>query len=97
MLLDKERVYKSNAKGEPCSFDFGVESRSMLEILSGKFEPSGLLPFQMPIDMKTVELQKEDVSRDMIPYVDSKGNKYDFAFGMNWSGVINDKRVKKYK
>jgi len=77
--------------------DFGVESRSMLEILSGKFEPSGLLPFQMPIDMKTVELQKEDVSRDMIPYVDSKGNKYDFAFGMNWSGVINDKRVKKYK
>ena len=77
--------------------DFGVESRSMLELLSGKFEPSGLLPFQMPIDMKTVELQKEDIPRDMIPYIDSKGNEYDFAYGMNWKGVINDKRVKKYK
>ena len=77
--------------------DFGVESKSMLELLSGKFEPSGLLPFQMPIDMKTVELQKEDIPRDMIPYIDSKGNEYDFAYGMNWKGVINDKRVKKYK
>ena len=77
--------------------DFGVESRSMLDLLSGKFEPSGLLPFQMPIDMKTVELQKEDIPRDMIPYIDSKGNEYDFAYGMNWKGVINDKRVKKYK
>ena len=77
--------------------DFGVESRSMLELLSGKFEPSGLLPFQMPIDMKSVELQKEDIPRDMIPYIDSKGNEYDFAYGMNWKGVINDKRVKKYK
>lgn len=31
MLLDKERVYKSNAKGEPYSFDFGVESIGFLE------------------------------------------------------------------
>jgi DNA-directed RNA polymerase II subunit RPB3 len=31
MLLDKERVYKSNANGEPCSFDFGVESIGFLE------------------------------------------------------------------
>ena len=28
---------------------------------------------------------------------DKNGNKYDFAFGMNWSGVIKDHRVKKYK
>ena len=34
---------------------------------------------------------------DMIPYLDACGNRYDFAFGMNWSGVINDARVKKYK
>jgi beta-glucosidase len=33
----------------------------------------------------------------MIPYIDSKGNEYDFAYGMNWKGVINDKRVEKYK
>ena len=28
---------------------------------------------------------------------DADGNIYDFAFGMNWSGVINDERVKKYR
>jgi beta-glucosidase len=33
----------------------------------------------------------------MIPYLDACGNRYDFAFGMNWAGVINDARVKKYK
>jgi beta-glucosidase len=30
-------------------------------------------------------------------YVDSEGNTYDFAFGMNWQGVINDARVVRYK
>ena len=38
----------------------------------------------------------EDVPRDMECHVDSDGNTYDFAFGMNWSGVINDERVAKY-
>ena len=30
-------------------------------------------------------------------YRDADGPDYDFAFGMNWSGVISDERVKKYK
>ena len=30
-------------------------------------------------------------------WVDADGNAYDFAFGLNWSGVINDDRVKRYK
>lgn len=29
-------------------------------------------------------------------YVDANGNTYDFAFGLNWAGVINDERVEKY-
>ena len=52
---------------------------------------------QQPRDMVTVEEQKEDVPRDMIPYTDSAGNAYDFAFGLNWKGVINDSRTAKYK
>lgn len=75
----------------------GVQSQAILDIVSGAFEPSALLPFQMPVDMKTVEEQKEDVPRDMKCYTDADGNTYDFAFGLNWSGVINDARVKKYK
>jgi len=68
-----------------------------MDIITGAAEPSALLPCQMPADMKTVEEQSEDVPRDMKCYVDSEGNTYDFAFGLNWQGVINDARVAKYK
>lgn len=66
------------------------------EIILGKTEPNGLLVFQQPKDMAAVEAQQEDVPRDLECYVDANGNTYDFAFGMNWSGVIDDERVEKY-
>jgi beta-glucosidase len=47
--------------------------------------------------MKTVEEQYEDVPRDMECYSDAEGMVYDFAFGLNWQGVINDERVAHYK
>lgn len=75
----------------------GVQDEALLDIISGKVEPSALLPFQMPADMTTVEKQFEDVPRDMTPYKDAEGNSYDFAFGLNWKGVIADERVNKYK
>jgi beta-glucosidase len=77
--------------------NFEVQDQAILDIISGTSEPSGLLPLQMPVDMKTVELQKEDVPFDMVCHIDSEGNTYDFAFGLNWSGVIKDARVEKYK
>jgi beta-glucosidase len=76
---------------------FGVQDQALLDIVSGAAEPSALLPFQMPANMKTVEEQKEDVPFDMIPYIDSEGHNYDFGFGMNWKGVIADQRIEKYK
>lgn len=75
----------------------GVQDQALMDIITGKAEPSALLPFQMPADMTTVEKQFEDVPRDMKPYADSDGNTYDFAFGLNWEGIINDDRVTKYK
>jgi len=75
----------------------GVQDQAIMDILTGDAEPSALLPFQMPADMKTVEEQFEDVPRDMKCYTDSDGNTYDFAFGMSWQGVINDARVTKYR
>lgn len=66
------------------------------EIILGETEPNGLLIFQQPASMEAVEAQVDDVPRDMECYVDGAGNTYDFAFGMNWSGVINDDRVEKY-
>ena len=76
---------------------FGVRSAAYLDIISGAFEPYGLLPMQFPADMKTVEEQFEDTPHDMTPYMDRCGNSYDFAFGMNWNGPINDARTAKYK
>ncbi|HEX9151233.1 MAG TPA: glycoside hydrolase family 3 C-terminal domain-containing protein, partial [Flavobacterium sp.] len=76
--------------------EFGVQVEALMDIVSGKTEPSGLLPLQMPLNMSTVEKQMEDVPHDMIPYTDSNGNVYDFGFGLNWKGVIKDKRTEKY-
>jgi beta-glucosidase len=76
---------------------FGVQDQAIADILTGKAEPSALLPFQMPANMKTVDEQFEDVPRDMKCYKDSDGNTYDFAFGMNFKGAIKDKRVLKYR
>ena len=76
---------------------FGVQHRALLDLISGKAEPSGLLPMQLPADMLTVETQQEDVPHDMRCMTDSDGHTYDFGFGMNWKGIIRDKskRVKK--
>ncbi|MFV8391484.1 glycoside hydrolase family 3 N-terminal domain-containing protein [Flavobacterium sp. LB2P6] len=76
--------------------EFGVQLEALLDIVSGKTEPSGLLPLQMPLNMTTVEKQLEDVPHDMIPYKDATGNVYDFGFGLNWKGIIKDARTTKY-
>ena len=75
---------------------FGCQNQAILELISGKVEPSALLPMQLPADMKTVEEQFEDVPYDMDCYVDADGNAYDFAFGLNWNGRISDERTEKY-
>ena len=84
-------------KADAILVSFNVQHQALLDIISGKNEPSALLPMQMPADMKTVEEQHEDVPRDMRCYQDADGNTYDFAFGLNWQGVIKDERVKNYK
>ena len=63
--------------------DFGVQNQAILDILSGAVQPTGLLPFQMPANMRTVELQDEDIPHDMVCYKDADGHIYDFGFGLN--------------
>ncbi len=75
---------------------YSITDQAAVEIIAGVTEPSGLLPNQQPIDMKTVEEQYEDVGQDMECYIDSEGNTYDFGFGLNWSGQISDERTEKY-
>ena len=47
--------------------------------------------------METVEKQCEDVPHDMDVYVDEENHTYSFAYGMDFNGIINDERVKRYK
>ncbi len=74
-----------------------IADQAFVNIITGSAEPYGLLPYQMPLDMQTVFEQYEDVPRDMECYVDSEGNTYDFCFGLDWSGVIDDERTATYK
>ncbi len=89
------------AELEPCSdaliVEYGVSSQAVLDVITGRFTPEGLLPVQMPANMETVERQKEDVAFDMECYQDGEGHVYDFGFGMNFDGVIADERVDRYR
>ena len=76
---------------------FGVQNQAILDLVSGTAEPSGLLPMQFPADMRTVEEQQEDVPHDMRPLVDADGNAWNFAYGLNWSGPIEDGRTAEYR
>jgi beta-glucosidase len=97
MLLSNPAVVAEfEAAADAIVAHFGVQDQAIMDVISGVAEPQALLPFQLPADMRTVEEQHEDVPHDMRVYVDTAGHSYDFAFGLNWSGVIADERTKKY-
>ncbi|TPG66414.1 glycoside hydrolase family 3 N-terminal domain-containing protein [Hymenobacter nivis] len=75
---------------------FGVSHQAVLDIVTGKAEPRGLLPVQLPATMQTVEEQNEDIPHDMVCYTDAAGHRYDFGYGLNWQGVIRDARTARY-
>lgn len=76
--------------------EYGVSPQAVLDIITGRFVPCGLLPIQIPVDMETVENQKEDVAFDMVCYEDEEGHTYDFGYGMDFEGVIADERLGRY-
>ena len=41
---------------------FGVSDAALLDVLTGKFAPTGRLPFELPSSMDAVRAQKEDVA-----------------------------------
>ena len=98
VTMDNPMVFSEFEKqADAIVVNFRVQDQALLDIISGKSEPSALLPMQMPLDMSTVENQKEDVQQDMKCHVDSEGSVYDFGFGMNWKGKIKDARTTRFK
>jgi beta-glucosidase len=57
---------------------FGANDSALLDILFGRFEPQGRLPFELPSSMEAVRKQKED-----LPY-DSQDPLFPFGFGLRY-------------
>jgi beta-glucosidase len=63
--------------------NFGAKDDAILDVVFGKFNPTGKLPIELPSSMEAVRNQQEDV-----PY-DSKNPLYPFGFGLSYSEKIN--------
>jgi beta-glucosidase len=61
--------------------DFGASDDAVLDVVFGRFNPSGKLPFEMPSSMEAVRRQREDV-----PY-DSGDPLFEFGFGLTYDQV----------
>jgi beta-glucosidase len=57
---------------------FGSSDTAVLDVLFGKFQPTGKLPIELPRSMEEVRNQKEDV-----PY-DSKNPLFEFGYGLTY-------------
>jgi len=58
--------------------DFGASDAAVLDVIFGRFTPSGKLPFEMPSSMDAVRRQKEDM-----PY-DSEDPLFPFGHGLTY-------------
>jgi beta-glucosidase len=56
--------------------NFGASDAAVLDVIFGRFQPQGRLPFELPSSMEAVRNQKED-----LPY-DSHNPLYPFGFGL---------------
>lgn len=57
---------------------FGVADDALFDVLMGKFNPTGKLPFELPASMDAVREQLED-----LPY-DSKAPLFKFGAGLSY-------------
>lgn len=67
-----------NAASKAVIADFESQDEIILEMIFGKFNPSGKLPIEIPSSVEAVENQLEDV-----PY-DSKNPQYKFGHGLSY-------------
>ena len=58
--------------------NFGANDAAVLDVIFGRFNPDGKLPFEIPSSMEAVRAQKED-----LPY-DSENPLYTFGFGLTY-------------
>lgn len=59
--------------------NFGISDEALLDVITGRAEPQGKLPFALPADMASVEAQLPDVAFDL------EAPLYPFGFGLRYA------------
>jgi beta-glucosidase len=79
LYLDRPAVIPEiSAAAQALLVDFGASDDAVLDVIFGKTNPRGKLPFELPSSMEAVRDQKADV-----PY-DSKDPLYPFGYGLTY-------------
>ena len=79
IYLDRPAVIPEISElSEGLLVNFGANDEAILDVIFGRHNPSGKLPFELPSSMENVRNQKEDM-----PY-DSNNPLYPFGFGLNY-------------
>ncbi|MCP5118062.1 MAG: glycoside hydrolase family 3 protein, partial [bacterium] len=79
IFMDRPAVIPEVATGAAALLaTYGASDRALLDVLFGKFNPTGKLPFELPSSMEAVDQQNEDV-----PY-DSESPLFEFGFGLSY-------------
>jgi len=79
IYLERPAVIPEIAEGSAGLLaDFGASDAAVLDVIFGRFAPSGKLPFEMPSSMDAVRRQREDV-----PY-DSEDPLFPFGHGLTY-------------
>ncbi|WP_227935499.1 glycoside hydrolase family 3 protein [Alkalihalobacillus deserti] len=67
---------------------FGVKYDSLIDVLRGRFNPSGKLPFTIPANQEVLENSPGDIpghaKGSSYVYRDKNGNEYGFGFGLSY-------------
>lgn len=63
--------------------NFGASDKAVLDLIFGKFSPTGKLPIELPSSMEAVEKQKED-----LPY-DSEAPLFPYGHGLNYDIIAS--------
>ena len=79
IYLDRPAVIPEiSAAAHALLADYGASDEAVLNVIFGKTQPEGKLPFELPASMEAVRNQKADV-----PY-DSENPLYPFGFGLTY-------------
>ena len=79
IYLDRPAVIPEIAEASAALLaNFGASDEALLDIISGKANPSARLPFELPSSMENVRNQKEDM-----PY-DSPNTLFPFGYGLSY-------------